>query len=429
MRSARSKTGKYSSRRSRFLRNGKPVATIASSTVRSLISRRSSSHHAPPPRRAVYVLAEQRRVDDRDDRDAVLDERDRHADDREAMQEVRGAVERVDEPPERGAIAALLLPHHRDVGRGGEQRGAHRPLARGVGLADPVAGRLRDDVASRAERVAHDRPTGVRGAERGVEQDVEIEGGHAISVIAPRSSSSNDGVAAPISWRPHVGVGGDELPVAGVDDVRAGLACDEQPAEVVPGRRRLVHRCPPVERPARQIAQAQRRRTQDAELLPSQMRRRERLDGDDAVGDPLRGRRDSASDRRTTHLHPAPPSCAPPSHRWRRASTSSPSAIERAQRDRPVRDAARAVRRPVDGIDDDGDVRVGRAAPTRLLADDGDACRQQHVEDRARRRRRRARTGPHARRRGRAAALHPARRQPRAARRTRHRTARGAPPS
>ncbi len=56
--------------------------------------------------------------------------------------------------------------------------------------------------------------------------------------------------------------------------------------------------------------------------------------------------------------------------------------VERAQRDRPVRDATRAVGGSVDRIEHDGQLGVDGAGPARLLAEHAQTRRVQHREHR-----------------------------------------------
>ena len=65
--------------------------------------------------RAAVGAVEQRGVHDGDHRLAGRDQADRHADRLEAVHEVRRAVERVDEPADLGALAALFLAEHRQA--------------------------------------------------------------------------------------------------------------------------------------------------------------------------------------------------------------------------------------------------------------------------------------------------------------------------
>ena len=82
---------------------------------------------------------------------------DRHADDGEAVHEVGGAVERVDEPADPASRSPpVSSPKNARSGAAAGEHVAHRLLARGVGVAHPVAGRLLAHVARAAERVEHD---------------------------------------------------------------------------------------------------------------------------------------------------------------------------------------------------------------------------------------------------------------------------------
>ena len=81
-------------------------------------------------------------MDHPDDGESFLHQRDRHPDDGEAVHEVRGAVERIDEPVARRRDAASLFTDHRDAGFAGQQDLLDRPFAGVVDLRDVVAGRL-----------------------------------------------------------------------------------------------------------------------------------------------------------------------------------------------------------------------------------------------------------------------------------------------
>ena len=136
-----------------------PGARRSPAPARAVLTRIGSplQERAPPEARRVDV-AEHRCLHDADDRLAVGHQCDRHADDREAVHEVGGAVERVDEPADLGALAAGLLAEERELGGGVVQHRLHRGLARGVGVADPVARPLLADVrAPRRTRRARPR--------------------------------------------------------------------------------------------------------------------------------------------------------------------------------------------------------------------------------------------------------------------------------
>ena len=128
-------------------------------------------------------------MDDADDGRAVLDQRDRDADRGQAVQEVRGPVERVDEPAERRALAAALLAEERDAGRGHRERVAHRDLARRVDVADPVSRRLAPDVAPRTtESCGDDLASGASRVLGRAGEVREIECGHPAAARRLRSS-------------------------------------------------------------------------------------------------------------------------------------------------------------------------------------------------------------------------------------------------
>ena len=209
-------------------------------------------------------------MDDADHRPTVGDQRDRHADDGEAVHEVGGAVERVDEPPDVGALAAGLLAEERELGCGVVQELADRVLARRVGVAHPVARPLRAHVARATEGVEHDRSAGRGRASRGDEQPVEVEIDRH-RPVPPCSCSSSSFVPAATSCRRASASSATEVAAVGVDDERARFLAHEQPAEVVP-RRVLVGMTVEVtvEMTRGDVAQRERGRAEGAELAPSE---------------------------------------------------------------------------------------------------------------------------------------------------------------
>ena len=245
-----------------------------------------------------------------------------------------------------------------------------RSLAVSVSLTQSP-GAFATTLRARAERVAHDGAAGVRRAD--ARRRAERRGRASSCDRRDRAAElveQRRGRCRRSAGDRRVGVGGDEL--AAVRRRRRarrprGRRAARRGSPTATARLRAsmpTRRCG-----RRPVAQAQRGRTQDRGTASSPGARRERLEGDDAVGDTLRGRRTQRSDRRTTHLHPVPRSCAPPSHRWRRASragrrrSSAQSEIDQYGMPRG------AVRRPVDGIDDDGDRRhrSGRSRPDSSL--------------------------------------------------------------
>jgi hypothetical protein len=88
-------------------------------------------------------------------------QRDRDGDDREAVEEVRGAVQRIDQPVAVRCGAAPLLADERDVGGGLREERGDRALARAVDLGDVVAGALLHPFARPAG--VHDRLTADAG--------------------------------------------------------------------------------------------------------------------------------------------------------------------------------------------------------------------------------------------------------------------------
>src|SRR5262249_37745195 len=111
--------------------------------------------------------------------------------------EVRGPVERVDEPARVEVVAARLLPEHREDGLAHEQL-TDRLLAREIGFAHPVTRRLLPDVLESAEVVTDDVTARVRGPVGSREQLAVVELAHAMLRTSRPASS---GVAAAMSWR------------------------------------------------------------------------------------------------------------------------------------------------------------------------------------------------------------------------------------
>ena len=97
---------------------------------------------APEPAAAAIRLAEERRVDDPDRRPPIFDECHRDGDDREPVQEVGGAVERIDQPVPVGREPAALFADERDVRGGFGQEARDRPFARSVDDRHVVTGAL-----------------------------------------------------------------------------------------------------------------------------------------------------------------------------------------------------------------------------------------------------------------------------------------------
>ena len=374
--SARSNTGKYSGSRSRLARNGKPVAQIALSGTRSLTRMGSPSRNAPPPRRAAYTSTEHRRVHHADHRLAVGDERDRHADHREPVHEVGGAVERIDEPSHVGPLAAALLAEEREVGRGVVQHRRAPPPRWRCRRRSPSRRALLAHVARhhRTRRARRARPRPRRGRRRRAGRRDRVRGrAHARE---PRrcSAASSSAVPAATSWRRASASSTTSSRPLGVDDGRAGFPTHEQAAEVVP-RRVLVGDAVevPVEVAGGDVAERERGRTERPELAPRRAapaatprarpphgRCRRSVDGVSGV----------AVERRAL---PADRGVARAGGAVLHQGAQRTVGVDRAQRDRPVREVPRAVGRAVDRIDDHGDRGVGRTAPARLLAEHADA--------------------------------------------------------
>ncbi len=102
---------------------------------------------------------------------------DRHADRFETVHEVRGAVERIDEPTGLGAFAAFFFAEHGEAGLALEHL-AHCLLAGDIRGGHPVAGRLLANFGRGAEVGAHDLASRARGTIGGDEECVEVECGH-----------------------------------------------------------------------------------------------------------------------------------------------------------------------------------------------------------------------------------------------------------
>ena len=129
---------------------------------RDRLRRRTVAHPDPPAvderattRDRVIRVPEHRRVHHADDRHTVVDEPHRHADRHEPVQEVRGAVERIDVPAPIRSRAAGLLAEERDTRRELFEHFARGLLAREVGRAHPVARRLLAHVARAPEVLEH----------------------------------------------------------------------------------------------------------------------------------------------------------------------------------------------------------------------------------------------------------------------------------
>ena len=149
---------------------------------------------------------EQRRVYDADDRHAVFDEAHRYADRVEAVQEVGGAVERIDEPTRLEVVAPGFLTEDRQPRVSREQL-ADRLLTREVGFAHPVARRLLPHLLETTEVPAHDIAARAKAyelaarmqlsapevvdfsAERERQQLAVVEGTHASAAVIASASS------------------------------------------------------------------------------------------------------------------------------------------------------------------------------------------------------------------------------------------------
>ena len=353
--SARSNTGRYSSSRSRLARNGKPVAGIAArDRTRRLTWIGAPSRNAPPPRRAEYRSPSIGACDDADDRLAADDEADRHADHREAVQEVRGAVERVDEPADLGALAAALLAEERDLGRRARQRrrGSSCSLATSASLTSRP-GPSRGRSAGAPNAVAHDRAAGVarRRPRRRAARSRSRSG------PASRATSGEQRVE-------QLGRAGARPAVAGrrarrprargrrASATSAPLSRQtSKPTEVVP-RAVLVVRSSRGSRrvPGGDVAQRERRRARASGTGATAVRR----GGSPMIATTARSSSVIADGWSALAVDPCALArgsrcSARRSRRSRRSAHERAVGIERAQRDRPVRDAAGSsswIRRP-----------------------------------------------------------------------------------
>ena len=132
---------------------------------------------------------------------------------------------------------------------------AHRGLAREIGGAHPVAGRLLAHLVRRAEVRGDDLAAGPGRGVRGREQRVEVELGHATTRfrIAGELGRAR-GDDAPV----RVGIGRDERFVVRVEHGRARFAARQQPAQVVPRSHREVRVDVRVEPAGRDLAQRER---------------------------------------------------------------------------------------------------------------------------------------------------------------------------
>ena len=132
-----------------------------------------SSSNAPCPGAPVERAPERRRVDHAQDRPAVLDEAQADREERDAVEEVRRAVERVDDPDGALAVAATraLLRQQAVVGELlGEPPGDQR-LGVAVGGGHEVAGPLARDLRAGQPPVAleQQRARLLRDRDRGVD--------------------------------------------------------------------------------------------------------------------------------------------------------------------------------------------------------------------------------------------------------------------
>ena len=359
-------------------RNGKPVAGIALATT-SLThgDALAVAERATALARRVEV-AEHRRVDDAEHGLTVDHQPDRHADRREAVHEVGGAVERIGEPPDVGALAALLLAEERDLRRRPLERGADRALAGDVGVAHEIAGMLLADVLRRGEAVAHDRARGDRGVDRDGEQVVEVEAhGHDSTA---RSADEQLGRARGHRLAASDGIGDDELAVARVGDVARrsrGTRAGHRGSPTGSARRSVQSRNPSSP-PAATSQSASAAEPSDRNWRHARLVRRHADDRDHGpvhLGDLRRG---GGARRRATRPFRAP-RCSEP--RWRRS---------RRTRTAGRRHRARTARCPSTGcrVQQFVDPSTGStttvisasslAAPRRLLAQDPD---RQGVED------------------------------------------------
>ena len=209
---------------------------------------------------------------DADDRAAVVHEPDRHADRVEAVHEVRGAVERVDEPF--GVGARRRPPLRRAPGCRCARRGVspHRGLAREVGFADPVARCLLP--RPRAARRSAQRPLRHRRRRRRVPRPASASRSRARdrarSCDRPFAARRRARcVPAATMRRRAVGIVRHERLAVRVEHGRAGFHAREDPAEVVPRAHRAAGVDVRVEPAGRDLAERERTARERAVLLPA----------------------------------------------------------------------------------------------------------------------------------------------------------------
>ena len=167
---------------------------------------------------------------DADDGHAVLDEPDRHADRVEAVQEVRGAVERVDEPAERRRASPPASSPNTGmpgVASASTSRTA-RSLARSAALTQSP-GAFSRTLARRAELLGDDLAAARAPRRRDREQRGRDRQCSRVNVSSPASArqlrrlASSSGVPAPSSWRRADERRGHELLAVASIDRRAGF--------------------------------------------------------------------------------------------------------------------------------------------------------------------------------------------------------------
>ena len=199
---------------------------------------------------------------------------DRHADHREAVQEVGGAVERVDEPADVARARPALLAEERDVGRGIGEHLADRALARRVDVAHPVARALRRGRCARPPKRRRARRAPPASPRRGAASSRRRGRGQRRLTQRPRCRRVRRAARRCRRRRAGGARRGRRRrargPSTSTIDAPASVA-HEQPAEVVP-RRVLIGPAVDVavERAGGDVAQRERCRAQRPELPPRQ---------------------------------------------------------------------------------------------------------------------------------------------------------------
>ena len=220
---------------SSLCRNGNPVATIAcSGRAAAHVDAALVAERSPTLAGAVRAV-EQRRVHDADHRLAVDDEADRHADRFEPVHEVRGAVERIDEPT---GVGARRRPLPRRTPRGRSRVRAPRAprlrsrcRPRSPSRRAPSRARR---AACRSARARSRRPRAARVS--AAASSASRSRRHVTRRRRHRARRASSGVPAAITWRRALRIVGHELFSVRVAHDRARFDAREVTAEIVPRR-------------------------------------------------------------------------------------------------------------------------------------------------------------------------------------------------